>query len=73
MTPCRDPTRCADPFLLPPQAYCEKTETGLLECARKRGGGRCDPLNNKFVSTKTSDAPPKSLAKRKERKTSKKG
>jgi len=50
------------------QGYCEKTETGLLECTRKRGGGRCSPLNNKFSSIKKIDSPPKSLAKRKERK-----
>mmetsp|Transcript_783 Transcript_783/g.1460 ORF Transcript_783/g.1460 Transcript_783/m.1460 type:complete len:95 (+) Transcript_783:46-330(+) len=27
----------------PDEAYCEVSDNGLLVCARKKGGGRCDP------------------------------
>eukprot|EP00933_Yihiella_yeosuensis_P028373 TRINITY_DN22189_c0_g1_i2.p3 TRINITY_DN22189_c0_g1~~TRINITY_DN22189_c0_g1_i2.p3 ORF type:complete len:106 (-),score=23.53 TRINITY_DN22189_c0_g1_i2:228-545(-) len=43
----------------PDESYCEKSATGLMVCARKQGGGRCDPAyNNTPYTTKKHDDPP---------------
>ncbi|CAE8639296.1 unnamed protein product, partial [Polarella glacialis] len=37
------------------EAYCEVAPSGLRVCARRRGGGRCKPDNNKPHTDKVHD------------------